>query len=212
MGRGVGARFEEGLAKYCGSRPPRSLACGLVYAHTSVLDARKSMLIPSRDTSHSVSSCVFCRASLDLWSLPPAVYLAFTDPCPACSALRRSTRSNRSRFDPHLCDSKYSHVEPERRVEATTSEPAGRVSSRTFRPIHQDTSFRGERGLQDAHAMCAPCCVHGQTDHRHHSSKLHHPIDKNFAVRLPAKLCSFALLHCKAGEQLGMVPAGTIPN
>ena len=60
--------------------------------------------------------------------------------------------------------------------------------------------------------MCAPCCVHGQTDHRHHSSKLHHPIDKNFAVRLPAKLCSFALLHCKAGEQLGMVPAGTIPN
>ena len=58
LGCGVGARFEEGLAKYCGSRPPRSLACGLVYAHTSVLDARKSMLIPSRDTSHSVSSCV----------------------------------------------------------------------------------------------------------------------------------------------------------
>ena len=190
--------------------PARSLAGS--YAHTSVLDARKSMLIPSRDISHSVSACVFCRASLDLWSLPPAVYLAFTDPCPACSALRRSTRSNRSRFDPHLLDSKYSHVEPVRRVEATTSEPAGRVSSRTFRPIHQDTSFRGERGLQDAHAMCAPCCVHGQTDHRHHSNKLHHPKDKNCAVRLPAKLCSFALLHCKAGERLGMVPNGTIPN
>ena len=36
--------------------PARSLAGS--YAHTSVLDARKSMLIPSRDTSHSVSSCV----------------------------------------------------------------------------------------------------------------------------------------------------------
>ena len=102
---------------------------------------------------------------MDVWSLPPAVYLAFTDPCSACSALRRSTRSDRGRFDPHLLDPKYSHVEPERRVEATTSEPAGKVRRRTARSCRSTkTQASVLNGASRTRTQCLrPACTDKQT-------------------------------------------------